>query len=224
MWVQSILKRDNKPVHSVIYSFCSEVLNFWYVLDICTDSILCVLCHVCCGLGSADFVQIIQVYLTGARTIIWLPECQWSDHGGFFLLFVLLITWARKYFHMAQCSSTSFYRLQMTFSDAFLENFCILFPISLKFVPTGPIDSKSALVQIVTWFQKYDNSLPEPTLTQFINAYLLLVNIYSFNLQLCTFGHFPYQSCYLWKQADYMSICCNLCCLQMAFTVLMCYV
>ena len=37
------------------------------------------------------------------------------------------------------------------------EKFCIYFRISLKFVPTGPIDSKSALVrslnrlQAITW-------------------------------------------------------------------------
>ena len=32
-----------------------------------------------------------------------------------------------------------------------MKNFCILIQISLKFVPKGQIDNKSALVQVITW-------------------------------------------------------------------------
>ena len=35
---------------------------------------------------------------------------------------------------------------QTIFSNAFLEKFCILIKISLKFVPNGPIDNYLALV------------------------------------------------------------------------------
>ena len=43
--------------------------------------------------------------------------------------------------------------------------------ISLKFVPKGPSDNKSSLVQVKAWQQTGDKPLPEPMLTQFTNAY-----------------------------------------------------
>ena len=51
------------------------------------------------------------------------------------------------------------------------EKFCILIWISLKFVPTGPIDYKPALVQVMAWLQTGDKPLPEPILTQFTDTY-----------------------------------------------------
>ena len=39
--------------------------------------------------------------------------------------------------------------------------------ISLKFIPKGPIDYKSALVQVVAWHQTNEKPLPESMLTQF---------------------------------------------------------
>ena len=45
------------------------------------------------------------------------------------------------------------------------EKFCILIPTSPKFVPKGPINTKSALVQILTWRRTGDKLLPEPMLT-----------------------------------------------------------
>ena len=42
--------------------------------------------------------------------------------------------------------------LHMTFQMYFLnENECILIQISLKFVPKGSIDNKSALIQVMAW-------------------------------------------------------------------------
>ena len=52
------------------------------------------------------------------------------------------------------------------------ENFCILIQISLKFVPNGPIDNKSALVQVMAWCRTGNKPLPEPKLTLFIDAYM----------------------------------------------------
>ena len=52
------------------------------------------------------------------------------------------------------------------------ENVWILIKISLKFVPKGPIDTKPALVQVMTWCQTGDKPLPEPMLTQFIDVYM----------------------------------------------------
>ena len=59
------------------------------------------------------------------------------------------------------------------FSWIFLnENVRISIKISLKFVPKGPIDNKSALVQVMAWRRTGDKPLPEPVLTQFTDAYM----------------------------------------------------
>ena len=50
------------------------------------------------------------------------------------------------------------------------ENFCISIWISLEFVPKGPIDNNSALVQTMAWRQTGDKPLPELMLTQFADA------------------------------------------------------
>ena len=52
------------------------------------------------------------------------------------------------------------------------EIFCILIRISLKFVPMGPIDNRPALVQVMAWHRTGNKPLPEPTLTQFTDAYM----------------------------------------------------
>ena len=46
-----------------------------------------------------------------------------------------------------------------------IEKFCILIQISLKFVPKGPINNKSALVQVMAWCWTGDKPLTEPMLT-----------------------------------------------------------
>ena len=53
------------------------------------------------------------------------------------------------------------------------ENDRIPIRFSLKFVPPrNPIDSASALIQVMTWSRTGDKPLPEPTLTQFIDTYV----------------------------------------------------
>ena len=52
------------------------------------------------------------------------------------------------------------------------EKFFILIRISLKFVPTGPIDNKPALVQLMAWRRPGDKPLSEPMLTQFTASYM----------------------------------------------------
>ena len=53
-----------------------------------------------------------------------------------------------------------------------MKNVRISNKISLKFVPKGPIDNKSALVQVMAWCRTGDKPLPEPMLTQFTDAYM----------------------------------------------------
>ena len=52
------------------------------------------------------------------------------------------------------------------------ENVSILIQISLKFVPKGPIDNKSSLVQVMAWRQTGDKPLPEAKMTQFTDTYM----------------------------------------------------
>ena len=48
----------------------------------------------------------------------------------------------------------------------------ILIPISLMFVPKGPIDNKSALVQVMAWCWTGDKPLPVPMLDKFTDPYI----------------------------------------------------
>ena len=59
--------------------------------------------------------------------------------------------------------------LQMTFSSAFFSNgrSCILIPISLKFVPKGPFDNKSVMVQVMAWCRAGGKPLLESLMTEF---------------------------------------------------------
>ena len=64
---------------------------------------------------------------------------------------------------------------QTTSSNACIfmnEKFCVSIKITPKFVPKGPNDNKSLLVQVMAWYRIGDNSLPEPMLTQFADAYM----------------------------------------------------
>ena len=50
------------------------------------------------------------------------------------------------------------------------KNYCILIEISLKFVPKGPIDNNSALVEVMAWCRTGTKSLPQPMMTKFTNT------------------------------------------------------
>ena len=52
------------------------------------------------------------------------------------------------------------------------EKFCISIQKSLKFVPKGTVDNKSALVQVMVWCQTDNNPLPEPMFTQLADTYM----------------------------------------------------
>ena len=54
----------------------------------------------------------------------------------------------------------------------FNENVFISIKISLNFVPNGPIDCKSSLVQVMAWHRKGDKPLHELLITQFNDAYV----------------------------------------------------
>ena len=53
------------------------------------------------------------------------------------------------------------------FKSIFNESVWISITISLKFIPKGPIDYKSELVQVMAWHRTGEKPLPESMLTQF---------------------------------------------------------
>ena len=44
--------------------------------------------------------------------------------------------------------------------------------MSLKFIAKGPIDNKSALVQVMAWRRTGDKPLPKAMMIQFTDAYM----------------------------------------------------
>ena len=58
------------------------------------------------------------------------------------------------------------------FKFIFNEGVWISITISLKFVPKGQIDYKSALVQVMPWHRTGEKPLPESMLTKFTDAYI----------------------------------------------------
>ena len=52
------------------------------------------------------------------------------------------------------------------------ENDRIPIQTSLKYVLKSPIDNKAALIQVMAWRRTGDKTLPEPMMTQFIDAYM----------------------------------------------------
>ena len=52
------------------------------------------------------------------------------------------------------------------------EKFCISISDPLKFVPKGAVDNKAALGQVMAWRWTGNKPLPEPMMTQFIDAYM----------------------------------------------------
>ena len=65
------------------------------------------------------------------------------------------------------------WKLQTTFfKSIFNESVWISITISLKFIPKGPIDYKSVLVQVMAWHRTGEKPLPESMLTQFTDAYI----------------------------------------------------
>ena len=59
-----------------------------------------------------------------------------------------------------------------TFKSIFNKSVWISITISLKFIPKGPIDYKSALVQVMAWHRTGEKPLLESMLTQFTDAYI----------------------------------------------------
>ena len=82
-------------------------------------------------------------------------------HVAYFCMDVIACMYITVYF-----TDDIFKRLFMN------KKLCIFIRISLKFVSKGPIDNKSALVQVMAWRRTGDKPLPEPMMSQFTDAYM----------------------------------------------------
>ena len=100
------------------------------------------------------------------------------------------------------------------------ENFCIFFRISLKFVPSGTIYNKAALVQVMAWCRTGDKPLLWTNVDQFIDAYMrhsgemswtpwLMIKqiMWQFLISMCEYMAFAWDLEYLhteyyWTSAD----------------------
>ena len=95
-----------------------------------------------------------------------------SDQQSLFGFFVCFQYWTRS------INSSPLNKMaaisQMIFSDAFLwmNFFCILIKISLKFVLRSLIDNNPTLVNIVAWRRIGNKPLCEPMVTLFNNAFM----------------------------------------------------
>ena len=58
------------------------------------------------------------------------------------------------------------------FKSIFNESVWISIPISLTFIPKGPIDYKSALVHVMAWHRTGEKPLQKSMLNQFTDAYI----------------------------------------------------
>ena len=109
-----------------------------------------------------------RCYGTG---FVWALGCamwiQGTNRGSIFITLRAI-----SFFHTLTQNGRHF--AYDTFKGIFLnENVRISIEISLKFVPTGPINTIRALVQIMAWRRLGNKPLSEPMLTQFNDAFLL---------------------------------------------------
>ena len=61
---------------------------------------------------------------------------------------------------------------QMHFHELFYHIYIYIYSMQLNYVPKGPIDNKSGLVQVMAWRRTGSMPLPEAILTKFTDAYM----------------------------------------------------
>ena len=101
----------------------------------------------------------------------WLP-LSWLDvdHNFHFWMLSNMLVTMLTHIPLGKMANTL---ADEIFQRIFLnENIRISIKISLKFVPRGSNDNKSALVQVMAWCHTSDNPLPKEMLTQLTNTYM----------------------------------------------------
>ena len=124
----------------------------------------------------------LMPHLLEANKLIWIIASnilmKRTNHEGFdvFKVSSMLYLCCNVYnmtWHPKVLTHLSLHKMANIFKCTFMnEKFCISISISLKFVPKGPVDNKTVLVQIMACCKTGDKPLSEPMLTQFTDAYM----------------------------------------------------
>ena len=98
----------------------------------------------------------------------------WDELSGLSTwLWIIQYPWQTSFFNSSPPEQNGRHFADDAFRCIFVnESLCISIQSSLKFVPKGQIDKKSALVQVMAWRLFGAKPLPEPMLTQFTDAYM----------------------------------------------------
>ena len=96
---------------------------------------------------------------------------QWLKYGDRYVILSNIFTALHALTHLPLDKMAAFLAADI-FKCIFLNENCgIPSQISLKYVPS-PIDNRPALFQVMAWCQTGNKPLPEPMMTQFIDAYM----------------------------------------------------
>ena len=130
-----------------------------------------------CFFINVTFTAVAEISIRG--DFFFKSYHKFSEFNLFFIHPILFWVDELIHLHSIYISSmniqNSIYDMKITddiFKSIFNESVWTSITISLKFIPKGPIDYKSALVQVVAWHRTGEKPLPESMLTQFTDAYI----------------------------------------------------
>ena len=117
-----------------------------------------------------------QIYWWKLKIAVILTLSLHKQQIKFYLMAFLskwLLDWSFKYFNSSPHGRNGHHFADDNLICIFVnENICILIQNKVKFVPWCPIDNRSVLVQVMAWWRNGDKPLPEPMLTQLMDAYM----------------------------------------------------
>ena len=100
----------------------------------------------------------------------WCQKCNWLTYYWSHLLVHICVTWPKHVITLRPEQNVCNFADDI-FDCIFLTAYVVIwFNVSLKFVPKGLIDNKSALGHVMAWHRKDAKPLPEPMMIQFTNA------------------------------------------------------
>ena len=156
------------------------------------------LCHFAYNMCTLEnVIQIVNINTQGLYRI--------CDNCHMLFFYKMLQQWL----DMAWCQSVNSLKPRQNrryfADDVFKCNFLngnvwIQIKISLKFVPKGPINNVSALVQIMAWHRTGNKPLSEPMMTQFNDAYM------RHSASMTQLSLFTMQCIWAWRKRELFSM------------------
>ena len=104
-------------------------------------------------------------------SFLYIAQCILEACNNDYYHIIIIAYWVLKTLRSRQncpCFAEDIFKFLVLY-----ENCCTLIWISLKFVPNGPIDNTSVLVETMAWCWTGDNPFSEMMITQFTDAYKL---------------------------------------------------